>query len=420
MQVKKNSSATLLEPGPTLVHFKQTAAEDQVCQHDQHEQLPACPCLQNFVECVHISVAVPYCHCSLFKKYNLHPLQQTTGLCLQHSIRKVAGSATQTLQLCRRAVVFSTRSSSNHCACRWSCAVLTLATVVQATMQRQLEALEQQLSKRSAATLRSAANPPAKHQVQGMTGPTSDQRLGRPTPGALSTKQPSVQPAVASSCFVKSEGSSAARPVGGGPISLTSMSRLGRHAVKPVGVTSDAQPAQQSADGSNPPQGLRSRAPQQHPEKDLLQQPSEGPPVVIHAGTLSRMFSLLSTTTAAGSSEADKQHRQHEGHMLANISNIYAQNQAIAAQQHALPVATSGTAVHGQPITSKEQGEAHLNSVVQEEKQSFRNNQAALQWLLLDQKRTALAEKLSQSRAYTKELAQLPGQYFGEPRTQAQ
>ena len=100
-----------------------------------------------------------------------------------------------------------------------------------------------------------------------------DQRLGRLTPGALSTKQPPVQPAVASSCFVKLEGSSAARPVGGGPIPLTSMSRSGRHAVKPVGVTSDAQPAQQSADGRDCSQNPRSSA-SQYPKKEWLHQPS--------------------------------------------------------------------------------------------------------------------------------------------------
>ena len=234
-------------------------------------------------------------------------------------------------------------------------------------MQRQLEAYQEQLSRRPGASLKSAAIP------------------------------------------------SAAKPLGGGPTASTGMSQLEQGAVKPVNLAPDVQPAQQGADGSNCPDSLGSPASQQHPERVVLHQLSAGPAADSKAKPLSRLFSLLGIATAAGKSEADRQQWQHEVHMQNNISEIYAHNQAVAAQQHALPVGMSSTAK--QPVTSQAQREAHIASIIQEEKQMFREKRAALQWLLLEQKRTALVEKLEQHKAYIERLAKLPGHYFGEPHT---
>ena len=105
------------------------------------------------------------------------------------------------------------------------------------------------------------------------------------------------------------------------------------------------------------------------------------------------------------------------------------------SQQHALPVGMSSTAVHGQPVTSQQQREAHmlLQQYRRRSKISGTSRQlfpelpliillklAALQRLWLEQKSTALVEKLEQNKVYMEQLAELPRRFVDEPHTQAQ
>lgn len=130
-----------------------------------------------------------------------------------------------------------------------------------------------------------------------------------------------------------------------------------------------------------------------------------------------RLWSLLDKSTAFDASEAGRQRQQHEAYLQADIDQIQAQNQAIAAEQHAGGV--SGMPFQEQPRRSHQEVEANFAAVVLKEREEIKKVQPAMEKMMLLRQRRVLQKKLCDVRILRFRLAQLPPDYYGGLHRQA-
>lgn len=130
-----------------------------------------------------------------------------------------------------------------------------------------------------------------------------------------------------------------------------------------------------------------------------------------------RLWSALNKSTAVAASEAGKQRQQHEAHLQANIDQIQAQNQVIAAEQHAGGVI--GVPLLGQPVKSREEVDADFAAFVSKEREEFKKVQPALEKMMLLRQYRALKQKLFDVRRLIFRLAKMPPDHYGGLHRQA-
>lgn len=247
----------------------------------------------------------------------------------------------------------------------------------QADLERQLKAASFLYERQLGRDVRGPAHPDgaAKPQLGG-----SDDSRGQQTAAALSQRQPPAQSQLARCCAILRDETPPFMPLTQEPDPLT-----GKPKSRQQGRLLDDLPSSST---------------------EALQDASRP-----------KLWSLLNNKIVADTSEASKQRRQHEGHMQANIHQIQAQNQAIAAEQHAGGV--SGMPLHEQPVRSREEVEAEFAAVVQKERETLQKQQPGIQQTMLLRQCSVLRIKLYDCKMFRKRLAQLPPDSYGGLHRQA-
>ncbi len=130
-----------------------------------------------------------------------------------------------------------------------------------------------------------------------------------------------------------------------------------------------------------------------------------------------RLWSLLNKKTAVDASEAGRQRQQHEAYLQADIDQIQAQNQAIAAEQHAAGV--NGMPLHEQPVRTREGVEADFAAFILKEREECKKVQPAMEKMMLQRQCRVLQKKLYDVMRLRFCLAQLPPDSYGGLHRQA-